>query len=429
MNRVFALADVNNFYASCERVFQPELRGRPLVVLSNNDGCVIARSPEAKALGIAMGAPFFKLREQPGCRDVRVRSANFTLYGDMSRRVMDIIAANVPDMEVYSIDECFIDYTWADEAAGRARALRAMILQWTGLPVSFGLGATKTLAKVANRQAKTAPDGVFAMLDRETVERVLKRTDVGDVWGIGRRWSARLRLHGIDSAYDLAQADRCWVRGVMGVVGLRTVDELNGRPTVVLEHVTPDKQTLCVSRSFGTTVRTREGLAARLHHFTARAAEKLRQGDLLAGAVNVYVRGNPFRPDLPQYTNSVTVGLDLPTSDTGLILRAVLRGLDQVYRPSIPYKKAGVLLLDLRNRHHNPPDLFGRPDPRRARLMQAMDTLNGKHGAGTICYGEIPKHRTWYMTQEHCSRRFTTHWRELPVVMAGMVISGQINNS
>lgn len=418
MNRVFALVDANNFYASCERVFQPELRGKPTVVLSNNDGCVIARSPEAKALGIAMGAPFFKLRERPGCRNVHIRSANFTLYGDMSRRFMDIIAANVPDMEIYSIDECFIDYTGMDQAAGHARALRAMILQWTGLHVSIGLGATKTLAKLANRRAKTAPDGVFDFMPLDIRESVLRKTDVGDVWGIGRQWLNRLKLHGIATAYDLAQVDRKWARNVMGVVGLRTVDELNGLSVVALEHAAPDKQTLCVSRSFGTTVKDREGLASRLHHFAARAAEKLRQGDLLAGAVNVYVRGNPFRPDLPQYSNSVTVGLELPTSDTGAIVRAALQGLGEVYRPGIPYKKAGVLLLDLRNRHQAPADMFSRPDPRRARLMDTMDIINRKHGAGSLSYGEIPKPRTWYMTQQHRSRRFTTHWRELLAVNA-----------
>tara|TARA_R110001592_G_scaffold155195_2_gene384884 strand:- start:3824 stop:5083 length:1260 start_codon:yes stop_codon:yes gene_type:complete len=419
MNRIFALADANNFYASCERVFQPELRGKPTVVLSNNDGCVIARSPEAKAMGIAMGAPFFKLKERADCRDVQVRSANFTLYGDMSRRFMDIIAANTPDMEIYSIDECFIDYTRAGAAAAdRARDLRAMTLQWTGLSVSFGLGATKTLAKIANRQAKASPDGVFALLDADTQADVLRKTDVGDVWGIGKQWANRLRLHGIESALDLAQADRQWARNVMGVVGLRTVDELNGLSAVALEHAAPDKQTLCVSRSFGTTVRDRAGLASRLHHFAARAAEKLRQGGLVAGAVNVYIRGNPFRPDLPQYANSVTVELPFPTSDTGDIVRATLQGLDRLYRPGIPYKKAGVLMLEVCNANLAQPNLFGASAPRRARLMQAMDILNAKHGPGTLCYGEVPKPRTWYMTQSHRSRRFTTHWRELPVAHA-----------
>lgn len=416
MTRIFALADANNFYASCERVFQPELRGKPTVVLSNNDGCVIARSPEAKAMGIAMGAPFFKLKERADFRRVQVRSANFTLYGDMSRRFMDIIAANTPDMEIYSIDECFIDYTRAGAAAAdRARDLRAMILQWTGLSVSFGLGATKTLAKIANRQAKASPDGVFALLDADTRADVLRETDVRDVWGIGKKWANRLKCHDIHNAHDLARVDRQWARNVMGVVGLRTVDELNGLSAVSLEQVTPDKQTLCVSRSFGTTVRDRAELASRLHHFASRAAEKLRQGGLVASAVNVFIKGNTFRPDLPQHANNVTMELPFPTSDTGDIVRATLQGLGRLYRPGIPYKKAGVLMLEVCNAKLAPRSLFAAPDPRRDRLMQTMDSLNAKHGPGTLCYGEIPQPRTWYMTQRHRSPRFTTHWRELPV--------------
>ena len=340
MTRVFALADANNFYASCERVFQPELRGKPTVVLSNNDGCVIARSPEAKAMGIAMGAPFFKLKERADFRRVQVRSANFTLYGDMSRRFMDIIAANTPDMEIYSIDECFIDYTRAGAAAAdRARDLRAMILQWTGLSVSFGLGATKTLAKIANRQAKASPDGVFALLDADTRADVLRETDVRDVWGIGKKWANRLQCHDIHNAHDLARVDRQWARNVMGVVGLRTVDELNGLSAVSLEQVTPDKQTLCVSRSFGTTVRDRAELASRLHHFASRAAEKLRQGGLVASAVNVFIKGNTFRPDLPQHANNVTMELPFPTSDTGDIVRATLQGLAGCTAPASPTRK------------------------------------------------------------------------------------------
>ncbi|UTW51922.1 Y-family DNA polymerase [bacterium SCSIO 12827] len=416
MSRIFGLADANNFYASCERVFQPELRGKPTVVLSNNDGCVIARSPEAKALGIGMGDPFFKLRERPECRSVQVRSANFTMYGDMSRRVMDIIAANVPDIEIYSIDECFIDYTGVDQTVDHARTLRNTIHQWTGLMVSVGLGSTKTLAKIANRQAKAAPDGVFSLLDPDARARVLKETDVGDVWGIGRRWSRRLDRYGIATAWDLAQMDRQWTRDIMGVTGLRTVDELNGIPCLALEQVTPDKQTLCVSRSFGTTVRNRDGLASRLRHFATSAAEKLRRHGLAAGAVNVFIRGNPFRPESPQYSNSVTVGLASASSNTSDLVKAALQGLDRIYRQGIPYKKAGVLLIDIRRQA--PPSLFDVSDPRREMLMRTLDALNARHGPGTLCYGHMPRPRTWYMTQRHLSRRYTTCWRELPVARA-----------
>jgi len=421
MNRIFALADVNNFYVSCEQVFQPELRGRPTVVLSNNDGCVIARSPEAKALGIAMGEPFFKVRSRMATGDVRdaiqVRSPNFTLYGDMSRRVMAIIAADTPDIEVYSIDECFIDYTGCTfDVTAHVVALRATIRQWTGLPVSIGLGTTKTLAKLANHRAKKRPEGVCSLLERGARETALRQTGIGDIWGVGRRWSKKLRSYGIHTAYDLGQSDRCWVRQVMGVVGQRTVDELNGVACHDMEMAAPDKQTLCVSRSFGATVHGRDELAERLHYFATRAAEKLRQRKLVAGAVSVFVRGNPFRTDLPQYANSATIGLDGPTADTGGIVKAVRLGLDRIYKPGVPYKKAGVMLLDIHRDGDAPWSLFAKPDPGRDRLLRTVDGLNEKFGAGAVCYGHKPRPRTWYMTQTNRSWRYTTHWKELPLV-------------
>jgi DNA polymerase V len=409
---IFALADCNNFYVSCEQVFQPELRGQPTVVLSNNDGCVIARSAEAKMLGIKMGEPYFKVRDRP----IQVRSSNFALYGDMSRRVMNIIADSAPDTEVYSIDECFIDYTGVADAAGHAVSLREKVLQWTGLSISIGLGTTKTLAKIANHKAKTAKGGVYE-LSEYSKDAVLKEIDVGDVWGIGRRWARRVNLHNIWTAYDLAGMDRRLARNIMGVVGLRTVDELNGLPGASLEHIIPDKQTLCVSRSFGNTIIHFSDLAERIHYFTARAAEKLRHGGLLAGAITVFVRGNPFRPELPQYSNNITIGFEIATSDTGDILRAALRGLKTIYRPGIPYKKAGVLLLDIHNKERAPPSLFGAPDLRRQKLMHTLDSLNNKFGAGAVCYGQIPpQSRTWYMSQRYRSQRYTTHWGELPEV-------------
>ncbi len=414
MNRLFALADCNNFYASCEQLFQPELQGRPTVVLSNNDGCVIARSAEAKALGIPFGEPHFKMREKPKFRDVQVRSANFTLYGDMSRRVMETIAAHVPDMEIYSIDECFIDYTGAAvDVAAHAVALRATVRQWTGLNISIGLGPTKTLAKLANAKAKKNNCGVFDISDKAICNASLRETDIGDVWGIGRRWSKRLALHRIHTAHDLSRMDRRQIRNMMGVVGLRTVDELNGISCVDLELSQPDKQALCISRSFGQTVHSRDGLVERVHYFTCMAAEKLRAGGLVAGALSVFVRGNPFRPELPQYSNSITLALPFASSDTKDLLAVALQGLKAIYKPGIPYKKAGVLLLDLHRKERAPRNLFGTPDPRQEKLMQTMDGLNRKFGPGAVCYGQKPQPRTWYMNQQSRSKRFTTHWDEL----------------
>ncbi len=417
MSRLFALADVNNFYVSCEQMFQPELRGKPTVVLSNNDGCVIARSPEAKALGIGMGEPFFKVRARMAADAIEVRSTNFTLYGDMSWRVMAIIAANTPEIEIYSIDECFIDYTGCTfDVVDHTVALRSTIKQWTGLPVSIGLGSTKTLAKLANHQAKKTPEGVCSLLDSGACEAALRATGVGDIWGVGRRWAKKLQSFGIHTAYDLGRSDRRWVRQAMGVVGQRTVDELNGVACHDMELIAPDKQTLCVSRSFGATIHTQEELVERLHYFATRAAEKLRQRKLVASAVSVFVRGNPFREGLAQYANSATIGFEAPTSDTGDIVKAVRLGLGRVYKPGVPYKKAGVMMLDLHRDGDAPRNLFAKPDPRRGTLLRTMDGLNEKFGSGTVCYGHKPQSRTWYMTQSNRSRRYTTHWKELPLV-------------
>lgn len=416
MNRIFALADVNNFFVSCEQVFQPELRGKPTVVLSNNDGCVVARSPEAKAEGVKMGEPYFKVSKRLGRNAIEVRSANFTLYGDMSRRVMDVIGDHSPSLEIYSIDECFIDYTGCSfDVEEHARNLRSLVRQWTGLPISIGIGTTKTLAKLANYAAKKNSDGICSLLDAIDRERILHEVFVEDIWGIGRRWSKRLRSHGMITACDLQNADRRWIRQMMGVVGQRTVDELNGVSCHDMELIAPDKQTIAVTRSFGTTVFTREDMTERLHYFAVRAAEKLRQKKLVARAVNVFIRGNPFRPELPQYSNGVIIGLEPATSDTGDIIRAVKQGLDRIYKDGIPYKRAGVMVVDLHREDDASSSLFGKTDMRRMKLLQTMDRLNTRHGAGTVCYGHKSQSRTWYMNQKHRSRRYTTHWKELPL--------------
>lgn len=414
MSRVFALADVNNFYVSCEQVFQPELRSKPVVVLSNNDGCVIARSNEAKAMGITMGEPYFKVIKRVGRNSVEVRSTNFTLYGDMSNRVMDILKSNTPEIEVYSIDECFIDYSGVHiDIIEHVANLRSLVQQWTGLPISIGIGSTKTLAKIANKVSKKEPAGVFSILDPTTCETTLQETPVGDVWGIGRQWSNKLIAQGIDSAYGLRTADRGLIRDIMGVVGLRTLDELNGRHCHDLVPTEPDKKTLCVSRSFGDVVTSRDGLAERIHYFTARAAEKLRQRKLVACAVTVFIQGNPFRKDLPQYSNSVTIGLCGPTSDTGELIKTAKCGLDRIFKPNIPYKKAGVMMLNLHRHEQAPLSLFGEASPRTGKLLATMDQLNDKFGSGAVCYGHVPRSRTWYMNQQSRSHRYTTHWNEL----------------
>lgn len=415
MTSVIALADGNSFYVSCEQVFQPALRRKPTVVLSNNDGCVIARSPEAKALGIAMGEPFFKIQRRPECQCVQVRSANFTLYGDMSARMMDVFSQFTPDIEIYSIDECFLDLTniARTDPIAAAQVIKKTVLQWTGIPVSIGLGTNKTLAKLANRLAKKE-DGVSSLLDPSTHQSALAATPVESVWGIGKQWARMLRGYSIHTALDLREMDRRLARQCMGVVGQRTVDELNGLVCIALEDASPEKQSAAVTRSFGKMLTQREDIEEVIKTLASRAAEKLRQNGLVSSSLHLFVRGNPFRRDLPQYTGSATMALSPPSNHTGEIIKAALRAFGSAYRPGIPYKKAGVIMLNLHPQNAAPLTLFDTMIPESGnKLMAAFDTINQRFGAGSISYGQLSRPRNWYMNQQHRSRRYTTRWAEL----------------
>ena len=441
--RQIAIVDCNNFYASCERVFNPALRGRPVVVLSNNDGCVIARSNEAKALGIPMGAPFFKWQKLIDKNRVVVRSSNYALYGDMSARVMQVLAQHAPVSEIYSIDECFLDFTGlaADEVVARCRRARRQTRQWTGIPVSIGLAPSKTLAKIANRIAKkdaiAAPEGgiveggiaegVKRLAGDSEITAALAATDVGDVWGIGRRWAKMLRGRGITTAADLRDAPDGWVRQKMGVVGLRTVRELRGVACISMEQAPPDKQSICVSRSFSAAVETREALDNRLADFAARAAEKARKGKLVATGLTVFVHTNRFRKNAPQYSNAAGFTFPDLTADTPDILAAMRAGLERIYRPGFAYKKAGVLLTGLARADAAPRSLFSHADryaapdkavklQKAADLMAAFDSINHRFGRGSIAYGQLRKPANWFMTQSRTSPHYTTRWRDIPRV-------------
>jgi len=418
---IIALVDCNNFYCSCERVFQPRLEGRPVVVLSNNDGCVIARSNEAKALGVPMGAPYFKHRDTLQKAGVAVRSSNYALYGDMSHRVMTVLGGFTPNVEVYSIDECFLDLSgfMGQDLTAYGQMIRDTTKQWTGIPVSVGIGPTKTLAKIANRVAKKDPDanGVCDLTDPALAEAAMSKIGVGDVWGIGRRWRKMLEGRGIHTAKDLRDAQEGWVRQKMGVVGHRTVMELRGTPCVDLETIPQDKQTVCVSRTFGKPMTDYEGLHAAIATFVMKAGEKLRKLDLVATNINVFVHTDPFREDRAQYSKSVTVDLLTATNHSGKILAGALRGLRGIYRSGYHYKRAGILLLELERSGHAPRTLFEHDDQKGQRLMAAIDAINGRYGHGVVNYGQIRRSSTWYMTQEHRSPRFTTQWDELPLVV------------
>jgi DNA polymerase V len=417
---VFALIDCNNFYASCERVFNPSLNTRPVVVLSNNDGCVIARSNEARALGIPMGMPWFQARPLCQRHNVAVFSSNYALYGDMSRRVMECIGMFSPDMEVYSIDEAFLqlDGFTHRHLTDYGQSLKKTVYQWTGIPVSVGIGPTKTLAKIANRVAKKRTNtGVFDITDPAAQNAVLPTIEVGDIWGIGSRWAARLQTMGIRTAADLCQADPCQIRQSFNVVAERIVLELQGSACLDLEPVQPRKNIMC-SRSFGTLVTSRNDLLEAVACFAARAAEKLRHQHSRAGGVHVFLKTSRFRPDEPQYHGSQTFTFDGPSSDSRDIVRAARKSMTALYRPGFRYQKCGVMLLDIAPAASIQPDLFHTIDyARKDHLMDVIDSLNARLGKnaiflaaqGTYKSGKPPE---WIMRCDRRSQRYTTRWNE-----------------
>ncbi|HHO47885.1 MAG TPA: Y-family DNA polymerase [Desulfobacteraceae bacterium] len=422
MSPVFALVDCNNFYVSCERLFRPELEGRPVVVLSNNDGCIIARSNEAKALGIAMGAPYFQNRALIERHGVEVFSSNYALYGDLSDRVMSILQQLEPEVEIYSIDEAFIRLPGGAAAnlAGQALSLRAKIKQYVGIPVSIGIGPTKTLAKIANRIAKKSPEqgGVFDLTDRPDLDDLLAGTEVRDIWGIGRRGAAKLNRRGVFTALDLKNANDGWIRKHLTVTGLRTAMELRGIPCIPVEHEPVPRKSMVCSRSFGKPVFTLADLREAVSTYVSTAAEKLRGEGLTAANLHVFLQTNSHRLDLPQYTAGLMVGLLQPTSSTPALIGAALAGLKKIYRPGFAYRKAGVMLTGLMAAAIRQQNLF-RPAPRdNGALMHALDRINDRWGRETVRYASSGLAKPWCMTREHKSPSYTTRWKELPVVKA-----------
>jgi DNA polymerase V len=412
--RLFALVDCNNFYASCERVFDPGLKGKPVVVLSNNDGCVIARSLEAKKLGIPMGVPHFKMKNLIRHHGIIVKSANFALYGDLSSRIVSVLANFTPHIEVYSIDECFLDLTGLNNLREHCLKMQETVLQWTGIPVSIGVGPTKTLAKLANRLAKRE-DQVFVLSSPEARERALKATEIKDVWGIGNRNAPMLVARNIQTAYDLTTVSEGWVRQKMGVTGLRTVRELKGYPCANLEIEPADKKTVCVSRSFGKTITDRAILAEAVATFADIAGAKIRRAGLVTGRVVVFIEADRFRPDQVQYKNSAGMDYSPPRGSILDINHAAKVCLEQIYREGIGYKRAGIFLLDLVKQGYGMDDLFTSQIPKSMTVSTIADRLNTRFGTGTIALGRVKRERTWYMRQEARSPHYTTRWSDIPV--------------
>lgn len=430
---MLALLDGNNFYASCERVFQPRLVGRPVVVLSNNDGCAIARSDEAKALGIKMGAPWFQIRHLEEEAGLTALSANFALYGDMSNRMMSLAAGLGHRQEVYSIDECFVDLEGIPgDLVQRARKIRARIHRWIGIPTCIGIAPTKTLAKLANHIAKSAErkPGSYpahhaqvchlgAVSDSERIT-LLQGTEVGDIWGVGRKLSAQLNQAGIYTAHDLAKADPATIQRRWSIVLAKTVRELNGTPCLTLDDIPPDKQQIACTRSFGRPVTELSDLLEAITEFTSRAAEKLRRQNSQAGQLMAFIRTSPFRQNDKQHSAYRTIPLPSPSSDSAHLTELACAIVRHIYKPGHRYAKAGVMLMDLQNADTEQLSLeLGSEEPEtRTRLMQALDSINSKWGRGTLhlaSAGTAGKHRAWETKQERKTAGFTTDWALLPV--------------
>ena len=416
---MIALVDCNSFYASCERIFRPDLNQAPVCVLSNNDGCVIARSSEAKALGIPMGAPAFKWQSFFKQHQVAIFSANFPLYGDMSARVMNILAGAVPEMEIYSIDEAFLDVSEFSDNAEFARILREQILNWTGIPVSIGLAPTKTLAKIANHLAKKEAsfDGVASMEDPVKTSDLLKRLPVGEVWGVGRCWGKSLQANGIKTVYDLQQASTTWARKHYSVVMERIVCELNGEPCIITES--PErKQQIIVSRSFRERVTKPDQMRSLVVGYISRAVEKLRADKSIARGISVYIHTSPFNPDEPHYSNMRSMDIGNYSADTAVFAKAASWLLKKIYKSGYRYQKAGVMLFDIRPEDNNQLSLLDSEtvyDSKSTAKMQVLDAINQRYGQQMLRLGSESQQR-WYMHQEHLSPRYTTQWNELPLV-------------
>ncbi len=422
MSSIFALVDCNNFYVSCERVFNPGLTGKPVVVLSNNDGCVIARSNEAKTIGIGMGVPVFKIRDMIKKQGVHVYSSNYALYGNMSQRIMEILLDFTPDVEPYSIDEAFLDlsgFTGCD-LTDYGYFIRSKVKRWTGIPVSVGIAETKTLAKIANRIAKKSEkaDGVLNLTESSCRDSALAITDIEDIWGVGRSYSKLLRGFGITNALQLRNISESFIKKRMGIPGLRILQELRGIPCYPVEQYPPPKKEITVSRAFKHPVQDRADINEAVAAYTSRGAEKLREACLEANVIVVFLMTNPYRRE-HRYFNMSTIRLPFSTSDTARLIKYAHAGLDEIYREGYRYKKAGVIFRDLSSNDFTQIVLFDYEQGKHSReIMHAFDSINKRFGSDSVRYAATGStgHQRWKTVFQHRSPSYTTSWDQLPRV-------------
>lgn len=410
---MFALIDCNNFYASCERVFRPELNGKPVVVLSNNDGCVIARSNEAKTLGIPMGAPAFEYQKLFDQQQVHVFSANFALYGDMSNRVMTVLSEYAPEMEIYSIDECFLKLKGFEpycKLQNYGEAMRQKVSQWTGIPISVGIAPTKALSKLANRIAKKYPQhtkGVYIIDNEEKRVKALQWLKIEDVWGIGRQHAKRLKALDISNAYAFTQMSDDWVRKHMSIVGLRLKQELQGIPRWDLEKIQA-KKNIATTRSFESNYYQLEQLHERVATFAVSCAEKLRQQKSCCNTLMVFIHTNGHRKDLAQYSRNIVVQLPYPTNSGIELAIFATQALKRIFKQGYAYKKAGVIVQDFCPESITQTTLFESRNERHIPLMKTIDQLNMQFGQQKIRLASQDPKRVWKMKQEKLSPQYTT---------------------
>ena len=412
---MIALADCNNFYVSCERVFDPALRNRPVIVLSNNDGCAVARSNEAKSLGIPMGAPYHQIRKCCERNGVMVFSSNYELYGDMSRRVTSVLQRFAPELEIYSIDESFLNLAGVDAPLLLSHRIRKTVNRWTGIPISVGLGKTKTLAKLANRLAKKKKTGCFQFHDND--DESLAQVSIDDVWGIGRRLSTRLRRTGLYCALDFVRAPSSLIRSIGGVTLERTQRELGGVPCLEMEEVPQPRKNTCSSRSFGWPVETLAELEEAVANYAVKATRKIRSECSLASALQVFINTNRFREDQEQYANSRTLVFDEPTDDPIRIVKNAKHLLASIFRKGYAYKKAGILLIGLTPKGAQQGLLFQEHgSTHRSEFVDALEEVAARYGESSAFLAAQGMRRSWSMKRQSRTPRYTTCWEEIPVL-------------
>ena len=418
--RKIALVDCNSFYVSCERLFNPKIRKKPVVVLSNNDGCIISRSNEAKALGIKMGEPYFKAKEIILKNNVQVFSSNYSLYGDLSRRVMRTLKRFNVDIEIYSIDEAFLDMTnFSDkEVEEVGKEIRSTILQWTGIPTSIGIAQTKTLSKVANHIAKKKKTGVTSLIGLENIDPILEKVEINDVWGVGRQLTKFYNKNGIYNAKQLKNKSNTWIKKNSNVLGSRTAMELRGVPCIDLEK-TPSKRKSCVvSRSFGKRVEKLQEMKEAVANYSLNASEKIRSESLNAKSITIFIRTSPFQSRFGYYSNSKTIDFPIATDNSIEIVKAAIEGLESIFKNGYRYQKAGIILTGLSNSNEGENLFSSEKDKKIGNLMRSIDKTNYRYGRSTLSLASAGIQKKWNMRREYSSKIDTADFYSLPKIRA-----------